>query len=73
MVPIHKCKRSKTTQIWAQLMTDAIYNKQGPTRLYYGIRVMLTVFTALTNCFHKKILVFMSFPFICYTFCSPMT
>ena len=42
-------------QLGAQSMTDNIYNKRGPTRLYYGSRVKLKVFMALTNCFRKII------------------
>ena len=54
-------------------MKDIIYNKQGPTRVYYGFRVKLTVFIAATNCFRKIFIDFLSFAFICYTLCSPIT
>ena len=34
-------------------MKDTIYNKQGPTRLYYGFIVRLMVFIAPTKYFRK--------------------
>ena len=48
-------------QIRTQLMTDNIYSKVGPTRLYYGFRVKLMVFMALTNFFRKNFMDFLSF------------
>ena len=50
-------------------MTDTIYNKRDPRRLYYGFRVKLIIFKALTNCFRKNLMDFLRFASI-YTFCS---
>ena len=37
-------------------MTDTGYKKSEPMRFFYGFRIKLTVFMALTNCFFVKIL-----------------
>ena len=54
-------------------MIYSIYNKRGPTRLYYGFSVKLMVFMALNNLFRKNFIDILSFDFICCTFRSPMT
>ena len=60
-------------QIRAQLMTDTVYNKRDPLRLYYRFRIKRTVFMALNNCFRKIFVDFLRFVFISYHFCSSMT
>ena len=60
-------------QIRAQLMTDTVYNERDPTRLYYGFRIKLMVFMALTNCFCKNFMDFLRFVFLSYDFCSSMS
>ena len=57
----------------AQLLTDAIYNKRDPRKLYYSFRVKLMVFMALTNCFLKKFMGFMRFSVFSYTIWIPMS
>ena len=52
-------------QISAQLMTDTIYTKRGPTRLYYGFRVKRLVSMALTK-FRKIFMYLLSSAFICF-------
>ena len=54
-------------------MTDTIDKKRGQTRWYYGFRVKLMVFKALTKCFRRVFFVYWNFAFICYIICSPMT
>ena len=51
----------------AQKMVDTFYNKGDTTRLYYGFRVKLMVFMALTNCFRKNFMDFLRFGLISYT------
>ena len=60
-------------QMRAQFLPDTKFMELYPTRLYYGFRVKLMVFMALTNCFRKNFMDFLSFALISYTFCSPMT
>ena len=54
-------------------MSDTICKKDVQIKLLYGLRIKLVVFMALTNCFRKNFIDFLSFAFICYTFCSPTT
>ena len=54
-------------------MTDNIYEKRVPTRLFYRFRVKRVVFMAVTNCFRENFTDFLSFAFLCCPFCSPMT
>ena len=54
-------------------MTDNIFNRRDPTRLYYGFRVKLMVFKALTNCFRKNFMDFLRFALVSITFCNPTT
>ena len=60
-------------QIKAQLLTDIVYNKRDRATLCYVLRIKLTVFMALTNCFRKDFIDFLRFVFISYDFCSSMT
>ena len=53
-------------------MTDTVYKKRDPMRLYYGFRIKLTVFMALTKCFLKNFLDFLRLVFISYDFCRSM-
>ena len=54
-------------------MTDTVYKKRDTMGLYYGFRIKLTFFMALTNCFRKNFMNFLRFVFISYDFCSSMT
>ena len=56
--------------IRAPLMTEAIFNKLGSTRLYYVLRVKLMVFMALAY-FFTKILCFLEFCFHLKHFLQP--
>ena len=47
-------------------MTDTIYKKRGPARLYYGFRVKLIVFIALTNCFSNNFMHFLIKDAVCF-------
>ena len=58
--------------IKAQFMTDNVHEKGDPVRFYYGFRIKLPVFMALTNCFRKYFMELLHFVFICYDFCSSM-
>ena len=45
-------------------MTDTNYNKRDPARFFYGVRVKLMLFMALTNCFRKTFMDFFRFAFV---------
>ena len=64
MLNVFRVNGRQEFQIRAQLMTYTIYNNCDPTRLYYGFRVKLMVFMALTNCSRKNFMDFLGFAFI---------
>ena len=56
-----------------QLIRETVYSEREPARLFHSFRIRLTIFMALTNCFHKNFKDFLRFVFISYDFCSSMT